>query len=142
MIAPEYVRGLIGGILIGAASLFVAGTSGKIAGISGICSRAIQGLPGDRAWRALFIAGLIAGAMATFAVYAPAAAYHPVSSLTVAAVAGFLVGFGTRLGGGCTSGHGVCGIGLGNRNSTIAVAVFMLVGMGTVYLVNFLGGTR
>jgi uncharacterized membrane protein YedE/YeeE len=138
--APEYIRGLIGGILIGAASLLVAGAAGKIAGIAGIFSRMFQGLPGDRGWRGLFVVGLIAGAGITFAVYPPAAVYQPVSSLLLSAIAGLLVGFGTRLGGGCTSGHGVCGMGLGSKESTVAVAVFIAVGMAVVYLVNVFGG--
>lgn len=142
ILAPDYVHGLVGGVLIGVGSLLVAGAAGKIAGISGIFSRMFQGLPGDRAWRGLFIAGLIAGATITFHLYAPASVYHPVSSLGLSAVAGVLVGLGTRLGGGCTSGHGVCGMGLGSKESTVAVVVFIITGMVVVYLVNLLGGVQ
>lgn len=128
----SWLHGLIGGTLIGAASLLAASVSGKIPGISGIFEKAI--LPrGDAAWRWLFVAGLILGAALAFRFFPPAAVFQPVSPLWIHVVAGLFVGFGTRLGGGCTSGHGICGIGLGARDSMIATLIFMATAMLTVW---------
>lgn len=126
------ILALAGGVLIGAASLLASAATGKIPGISGVFARLFLFKPGDTAWRATFLAGLVAGAAAAFAAFHPA--YHPVASLPVTAIAGVLVGLGTRLGGGCTSGHGVCGIGLGARDSLIATVIFMAAGMAAVFV--------
>ncbi len=132
--------GLAGGLCIGAASLIASGATGRIPGISGVCARLLAPRRGDTAWRALFLAGLIAGAGLGFVTLHPS--YEPDRPLAVFAIAGLLVGFGTRLGGGCTSGHGICGIGLGARDSVVATIVFMAAGMVTVYVTTHLiGGT-
>jgi uncharacterized membrane protein YedE/YeeE len=120
--------------LIGTASLLAAGATGKVPGISGIVSRALQGIPGDRAWRWIFIVGLITGAWATFTFFPVTAQFRPVGSLALIAGAGVLVGLGTRLSGGCTSGHGVCGIGSGSKSSTLAVIVFMATAVLVVFV--------
>jgi uncharacterized membrane protein YedE/YeeE len=134
----EYLAGLAGGICIGLASFVASAATGKIPGISGVFGRLLLMKPGDTAWRFVFLVGLIAGAVVAFAAFDPS--YHPVRSLGVVAVAGALVGLGTRLGGGCTSGHGVCGIGLGARDSVIATVIFMAAGMAAVYVVDHLLG--
>lgn len=129
---PEFINALIGGLLIGLASLIASGATGRIPGISGVLSKLFVFRSGDTLWRALFLIGLIAGGVLVFQLLNPA--YHPVKSLPLIAVAGLLVGFGTRLGGGCTSGHGVCGMGLGAKDSIVATLTFMAAGFATVYI--------
>jgi uncharacterized membrane protein YedE/YeeE len=125
---------LIGGLLIGTASALALALNGKIPGISGIVARIFRGQPDDTAWRAVFVLGLVCGAGLAFNLYAPAAGYHPSRSLLVMGIAGLLVGVGTRVGGGCTSGHGVCGIGRGSPRSILATMVFMAWAFLTVYV--------
>ena len=132
---PAYVNALLGGILIGVASWLAASASGKIPGISGVFSRILRPWSDDTRWRAAFLVGLVAGAAVAFGFVDAAATFRPGSSLVVTAVAGLLVGFGTRLGGGCTSGHGVCGLGLGSKSALVATVLFMAAGMLTVWLV-------
>jgi uncharacterized protein len=105
--------GLAGGVLIGAGSPLASAATGKIPGISGPCARLLPGQKRERAWRAVFLIGLIGGAAFTFVLSDQAARYQPLRSLGVMATAGFLGGLGTRIGQGCTSGHGMCGLGLG-----------------------------
>lgn len=135
-----FLPSLAGGILIGLASLVATGATGRIPGISGIFSRVFQAKPGNTAWRILFLVGLVAGAGFAFFSIEAAALYHPMRTLGLMALAGLLVGFGTRIGGGCTSGHGVCGIGLGSKSSIAATLVFMAAGIGTVWVMKQLGG--
>lgn len=130
------IEALLGGVLIGAGSLLAAVASGKIPGISGLCSKVLRPRAGDTAWRVVFLLGLIGGAGVMFALRGGDVSYAPVVGLAGTAVAGVLVGFGTRLGGGCTSGHGVCGIGLMSRSAIVATLVFMAAGMLVVALVN------
>lgn len=132
----SWLHGLAGGILIGLASILALAASGKVPGISGIVARLLKRPPGDTAWRATFLVGLIAGAGATFAIYAPATVFRLPEgrNLIVLAIAGLLVGYGTRLGGGCTSGHGVCGCGSGARDSIVATITFMFTGVATVFI--------
>lgn len=130
---------LAGGVLIGlAASLLLIG-QGRVAGVSGIVGHALLGRPDDRAWRAAFLAGLgLAGLVS--ALFAPAAIGHSQRPLVLVAVAGLLVGIGTRLGNGCTSGHGVCGVSRLSPRSLVATLTFLLTGASTVALVRWLGG--
>ncbi len=125
---------VIGGILLGLASLLATVLSGKIPGISGVFGRLFVAETPDKTWRAVFLFGLIGGAALSFALWQSAALYRPLRPLAVMAVAGLLVGFGTRLGGGCTSGHGVCGVGMGAKDSIVATLVFMVAGMLAVFL--------
>ena len=135
---PEFINALVGGMLIGLASLIASGATGKIAGISGVFSKLFSFKPGDTLWRGLFLLGLVAGDALVFFLLHPS--YQPVVSLPVIAVSGLLVGFGTRLGGGCTSGHGVCGMGLGAKDSIVATLTFMAAGFVTVYITHHLIG--
>ena len=129
-----WAAALAGGVLIGLAAVLLLWSIGRIAGISGIATGAIEGARGDRAWRLAFLAGLmIAGAIALQFVPAPPQTQTAPAPLLLAA--GFLVGFGTRLGSGCTSGHGVCGIGRLSRRSLAAVATFMGFAMATTFIV-------
>lgn len=127
-----FLHGLLGGILIGLASLLALVATGKIPGISGLFSRLLSPHAGRAAWRLMFFLGLLVGAGAAFAWLEPAMVYRPGRPLPAFAIAGLLVGLGTRVGGGCTSGHAVCGIGLGSRNALLATVLFMAAGMATV----------
>src|SRR5881275_1197741 len=122
---------LIGGILIGLASLLATALSGKIPGISGVFGRLLVPATPDKAWRSVFFFGLIGGAALSFSLWQSAALFRPMRPLLVMAIAGLLVGFGTRLGGGCTSGHGVCGVGMGAKDSIAATLIFMVAAMVT-----------
>ena len=127
---------LIGGILIGLASLLATVLSGKIPGISGVFGRLLVPSTTGKEWRFLFLLGLIGGATLSFLLWESAALFRPMRPLAVMGVAGLIVGFGTRLGGGCTSGHGVCGVGMGAKDSIAATVIFMVAGMLTVFIYN------
>jgi len=129
---------LIGGILIGLASLAATVLSGKVPGISGVFGRLLVPETPDKTWRVVFLLGLIGGAALSFALWESAALYRPMRPLAVMAIAGLFVGFGTRLGGGCTSGHGVCGVGMGAKDSIAATLIFMATAMLTVLVYNHL----
>jgi uncharacterized membrane protein YedE/YeeE len=129
---------LVGGLLIGAASAAALALNGKIPGISGVFGRILRGVPGDTAWRVVFVLGLVAGGALVFGLYPPAAAFESSGTLLQMALAGLLVGIGTRVGGGCTSGHGVCGIARGSKRSIVATLTFMLAGFLTVYVLRHL----
>ena len=132
------LHGLIGGLFIGLAGAVMLLGLGRIAGVSGIAARA-AGLGGDMPWGTAwaFLAGLPAGEMlvALTTDWKPA----PFASWPVLVAAGLLVGFGTRLGSGCTSGHGVCGISRLSQRSLIATATFIAAGVATVFLVAKIG---
>lgn len=122
---------LAGGVLIGLASVWLLAANGRIAGISGILHGLFAQPPGDRGWRVAFLAGLLAaGFLWSFVFQTP----NTNSGMGAIALAGLLVGFGTRLGGGCTSGHGVCGLGRLSLRSLVAVMVFMIMGMVATYV--------
>ena len=127
------VASLAGGILIGVASVWLLAANGRIAGISGILHGLFVQPPGDRLWRILFVLGLVTAGFAWHAFVAPAPVREGFG-LGWAAAAGLLVGFGTRLGGGCTSGHGVCGLGRFSLRSLVAVAIFMATGMAATFV--------
>ncbi|MGN6719149.1 MAG: YeeE/YedE family protein [Candidatus Binatia bacterium] len=129
-------QALIGGILIGLASLLATVLSGKIPGISGVFGRLLVPATPDKKWRFLFLLGLIGGAALSFILWDSAALFRPMRPLAIVGVAGLLVGFGTRLGGGCTSGHGVCGVGTGAKDSIAATLIFVGVAMVTVLIYN------
>jgi hypothetical protein len=125
---------LVGGLLIGLAVAMLLLTGGRMAGISGIVAGAIR--PGDRErrWRGFFLAGmLVAGIGAR--LLAPQAFGAMAAPLPLLVLSGLLVGFGTRLGGGCTSGHGVCGVSRGSPRSIAATALFMAVAGVVVFVV-------
>jgi hypothetical protein len=115
----------IGGALIGLASALLIIFAGRIAGISGILGATLGLGTGDRAWRIAFIAGLILAPVAAMLVGYPVPMPQMPTSWVVIVAAGLLVGFGARLGGGCTSGHGNCGIARLSKRSIVATLVFM-----------------
>lgn len=128
------VSGFIGGMLIGLASVLLLWLNGRIAGISGIVGGMLSQRGGEFGWRAIFVAGLLLGAFG-YTLAAGGLAVTIPASIPVLVVAGLLVGFGTRLGSGCTSGHGVCGIGRLSGRSIAATATFMAVAAATVFVV-------
>lgn len=131
---------LLGGALIGAASAWLLLADGRIAGVSGILGGLLRPAPGDRAWRLAFLLGLPAGFLLSgWLAGAPTPVRIEAPTLQLAA-AGLLVGFGTRLGSGCTSGHGVCGMARGSPRSIAATATFMGLGFATVFVVRHLLG--
>ena len=132
------LQALGGGALIGLASALLLLSHGKVAGISGILGGLLDPATQDRGYRLAFLAGLIrAGLLVRVAL--PAAFAGPGPTIGFVAVAGLLVGFGTRLGNGCTSGHGVCGISRLSRRSIVATVTFIATGALGVLLAKSLG---
>ena len=128
----SYLYGLIGGLIIGFASILLMMSTGRIAGISGILFTSMKS-PASNLWAVLFVIGLILGA----AVYhlgtgAQIPTFNASKELVI--LAGLLVGFGVKLGSGCTSGHGICGIGRLSARSIIATVTFMTFGFISVFL--------
>jgi len=123
---------LTGGALIGLSAVLLMASLGRIAGVSGIIGQAMFGQGPDRAWRLAFLAGLLVAAWATFQFLAPVRFFprtgYPLGLLVVG---GLLVGYGTALGRGCTSGHGVCGLARLSPRSLAATLVFMGFGVAT-----------
>jgi len=129
-----------GGILIGISAVLLFATLGRIAGISGIAGRLIAGSePGDRTWRVAFVAGLVLAPLIAAAIGGSNSIGRPDTGLLQLALAGSLVGLGTRIGGGCTSGHGVCGVARMSGRSIAATLVFMAFGIATVFAVRHFG---
>lgn len=127
------VPALLGGLLIGASASLLWLGSGRVAGISGILAGALRGDFGERRWRLLFLAGLLGGGL-LLALLQPRALGTAPAPLPVLAAAGLLVGFGARLGNGCTSGHGVCGVARLSRRSLVATLTFFGVAIAVVWL--------
>lgn len=134
------LHGLMGGVLIGLAAALMLLGAGRIAGVCGILARAARIGSGDMAMTSAwgFLAGLPLGAF----VVAPAAELRPAeySGSTMLVIAGLLVGFGTSMGSGCTSGHGVCGISRLSQRSIVATLTFMAAGIATVFVMSRIGG--
>ena len=134
------VSAAIGGVLIGLSAVLLMLSSGRIAGISGIFSGLLNVRGEDKDWRIAFFAGLIlAPIIAGLIGYGMAQPSLP-GNWVVIAVAGVLVGFGTRLGGGCTSGHGICGIARQSPRSIAATVVFMVMAVVTVAVTHHVVG--
>ncbi len=132
-----------GGALIGLSASALWLLAGRIAGVSGIVGGLVHPRRGDVSWRAAFVAGLLSGGLLLARLNTPALGAHGGSSSPlVFAVAGLLVGVGTQLGGGCTSGHGVCGLGRASPRSVVAVATFMATGALATFLVRHVLGGR
>ena len=132
----SWLIALGGGALIGAAAVLLYATLGRIAGISNIAYGGVWAPAGERAWRWVFLGGLIGGGwLAALAFGGPGGPGSVTGTgLAIALGAGLLVGYGTRLGNGCTSGHGVCGLARLSPRSLASVLVFMAVGMFTATL--------
>ena len=124
------ISAAIGGALIGLSAVLLMLLNGRIAGVSGILGGALAG--DDRVWRLAFLAGLVAAPLLMGALGDPLPVPRMPASWAIVVAAGLLVGFGTRLGGGCTSGHGVCGIARLSPRSILATLVFMATAMVVV----------
>ncbi|WP_346799087.1 YeeE/YedE family protein [Halomonas sp. Bachu 37] len=139
------LQGLVGGIFIGLSAVWLMATMGRIAGISGIVGNLVtRRPPGDSAWRATFVLGLISGPLLLMAFGGglgnvegrPGAVVgEPLGGVSLMLVAGLLVGLGTGLGSGCTSGHGVCGLARLSKRSMAATGVFLVSAIVTVFVV-------
>jgi len=134
------VSALIGGCLIGAAAGLLLWLDGRIAGVSGIFGGLPEARSGDRAWRVAFLAGLILGPALCGAIVVQPVPFDVTSSIPILVIAGLLVGFGTRLGNGCTSGHGVCGLARFSKRSLVATISFFAAAVVTVTVVRHLFG--
>ncbi|MFY2763614.1 YeeE/YedE family protein [Arenimonas sp. MALMAid1274] len=135
-----WIPALAGGALIGLAATVLLGLNGRIAGISGIAWNALVETGAERRWRRAFLAGLVIGAGLWFAMapgVAPARSGFPLPLLLAGAL---LVGIGTRLGSGCTSGHGICGLARFSPRSLAAVVVFMGTAVATTTVVRHVIG--
>lgn len=140
------LQGLLGGLLIGLSAALWLWLYGRVAGISGIVGGlTLDRVPGDRAWRVRFLLGMVGGA-ALYSWLAPAllGSSHFSVDLQVGwpgmIVGGLIVGFGTRMGSGCTSGHGVCGIARLSWRSIAATATFMAFGVLTTFVLRHVVG--
>jgi uncharacterized membrane protein YedE/YeeE len=126
---------LIGGLLIGSAAILIMVGSGQIAGVSGIVAGLLRSPENGSSWRIAFIAGLLGGAaIAVLAgLFDPGTVRFPATGL-LAAIAGLLVGAGTSVGGGCTSGHGICGLARLSPRSLVATCIFMAGAFVVVFI--------
>jgi uncharacterized membrane protein YedE/YeeE len=136
-----FIAAAIGGILIGASAVMLMALSGRIAGISGIVGGLLPPKPAtDRTWRLAFIAGLIGAPLLLRFLTGDDRIGTPTVGLAMLIAAGLLVGIGTALGGGCTSGHGICGISRLSPRSIVGVGVFMAAAILTLFLVRHVFG--
>ena len=130
---------ILGGVAIGLSAGLLILFAGRIAGISGILGGLLRGGADERGWRAAFVAGLVVAPW-VFGVFAALPEIRTDASWPVLIAAGLLVGVGTRLGSGCTSGHGICGLSRLSARSLVAVLTFMAFGFLTVFAVRHLVG--
>lgn len=126
---------LLGGSLIGLSAVLLLWFNGRIAGISSIMSGLITTSGANRSWRICFLVGLMLGAALWQAASPVSFTIRQNYPIGLIIGGGFLVGFGTRLGSGCTSGHGICGIAMLSTRSIVATLTFMTSGILTVYLI-------
>ena len=134
------VSALFGGLLIGASAGLFLLFNGRVAGISGILADLIHPIRSELGWRLAFLGGLLSAPLLYSAVGGRLPPVSVTDDVALLVVAGLLVGFGTRLGAGCTSGHGVCGIGRGSPRSIAATLVFMTTAIVTVFVMRHLMG--
>jgi uncharacterized protein len=134
------IASILGGSLIGVSASLLLLSNGKAAGVSGIFAGVFRTTGEDRSWRMAFLAGLLGAGLISAWLRPSAIGSPPSFPLGVMVVAGLLVGAGTELGNGCTSGHGVCGISRGSSRSIVATSVFMATGIATVFVVRHVLG--
>jgi len=125
---------LLGGALLGLSATLLLLVNGKIAGISGILSGLLKAEKSDFSWRLMFVIGMVAGGVWGATAFSADVPIQFETPLWLVAVAGLLVGVGTKMGNGCTSGHGICGIGRLSPRSIIATCVFMTVAAAVVFV--------
>ncbi len=136
----SFIYAALGGLLIGAASLFMLYFLGRITGISGILWQTLSQPKNIFSWPLLFLVGLVIGGAIAHYVFGLTIPVSPKENPLIIIASGLLVGFGTRLGGGCTSGHGVCGIGRLSPRSIVATITFMAAGIITVSIIRHVIG--
>lgn len=136
----DLLPALGGGILIGLAAALLMGLNGQILGISGITAGAMNPQMPDRHWRWAFLAGILTGGLILTVFFPEALRLEQAKSLSLYAVSGLLVGYGARLGGGCTSGHGVCGLSRLSPRALFATFTFMSSSIVTVLIVKTIAG--
>jgi len=144
---PAYftpIPAAIGGALIGLAAVLLMALHGRIAGISGMVSGILAPLRGEGhsefSWRLAFIAGMVLAPLIVSLVRGETVAISTPHPVWMMAVGGLLVGYGTRLGSGCTSGHGVCGVARLSKRSFVATGVFMVTAIATVFIIHQIAG--
>lgn len=133
----DYARALLGGVFIGVSASILLVFSGRIAGVSGILYRSFSER-NERGWRTLFLMGLLLGGLLSARLFPEFIKLEKAQSWGALVLAGLLVGFGSVLGNGCTSGHGVCGISRLSPRSLAATATFMGVAAALVYFIRHL----
>ena len=133
-----YLMPLTGGVLLGLSAMWLLLSLGRIAGISGIAWGSLAGP--ERVWRTLFLVGLLLGGLLTHNAIGQPVPAESTAPLWMVVASGLLVGLGTRMGGGCTSGHGVCGLGRRSPRSLVATLTFMTLGVITVFVMQSLMG--
>ena len=134
------ISSAVGGALIGLAAALLMAANGRIAGVGGILSGIGFAPRGDRQWRVYFVLGMIAAPLFYMLAAGQVPEFELAASWPLIVIGGILVGFGTRLGSGCASGHGVCGLSRLAPRSIVSVALFMAAGMIIVTLAKTLGG--
>ena len=139
MESMDWILSLLGGAIIGIAVSLMLLLNGRVTGIAGIFNGALIPARGDTAWRFYFVSGMILGGLVLRALNYPAFDGVIHSDIWTVPVAGLLVGFGTILGSGCTSGHGVCGISRLSPRSLVATGVFMAAGIAAVWVFRSVG---
>jgi uncharacterized membrane protein YedE/YeeE len=133
------ISSTLGGALIGAAAALLLAFNGRMAGVSGIVAGTLRPKPGEFLWRLLFVLGLVGGGALMTWLW-PGSIQATPRGLGATGLAGLMVGFGTQLGGGCTSGHGICGICRLSKRSFVATLTFVLTGAATVLASTHFGG--
>lgn len=138
----EFIYPLLGGILIGIAVTLMLIFNGRVTGISGIIASSLKFTAKDNLWRYCFIIGMLVGGWILKKTAPEVFINESGRSLGTILIAGALVGYGTVMGSGCTSGHGVCGISRLSVRSLVATVVFIAFGVGTATLINYIGGLQ
>jgi uncharacterized membrane protein YedE/YeeE len=133
-----FILALIGGGLVGLASSILLYSHGKVAGISGILGGFLVGSTEDKPWRLSFLIGLLMAGFVYAFIDTSAFSNTQIQPIWITILAGLLVGFGTQLGNGCTSGHGICGLARGSKRSFAATMMFMVTGMIAAFIVQHL----
>ncbi len=132
---------LLGGAIIGVAAVMMLALNGRILGVSGIAAGILSQQTSDKALRLLFLIGMVVGGLIVARLLPAAMPGAVTTNIGWLMAAGFIVGFGTRLGGGCTSGHGVCGMSRLSARSIVATCVFMFIAMMSVFIIRHVIGT-
>lgn len=141
MIEPGTIpSALLGGAIIGVAAVMMLALNGRIMGVSGIAAGLLSQQTSDKALRLLFLVGMVVGGLIVARLLPAAMPGAVTTNIGWLMAAGFIVGFGTRLGGGCTSGHGVCGMSRLSARSIVATCVFMSIAMVSVFIIRHVVG--